>query len=127
MSVCRKRKHRFPHNGSLKPVFFTVIIMYAVTMLLLTALTIVVYIFQLKAAAVKIGIIIIYAIVGFVGGILFGTDHKRGAWKVGACYLGVWYAIVVFVGQYIEKDFKQLLLITVIILTSSKLGNSFSK
>lgn len=85
---------------TLLPVLKILLFMYAITGILLVALTILLMKFQLEENVVNMGIIVIYVISGFLGGLLAGKRMKNRKFLWGMVS-GAAYFLVLMVGSVI--------------------------
>lgn len=102
MNLKRRVKQR---DGKTKPttaVFASVFVMFIISGVLLLLLALLLYQFDLTEAAVKIGVVVIYVVSGFFGGILIGKrmQEQKYLWGLAA---GVLYFLVLFAASVLVR------------------------
>lgn len=109
-----------------KMLAITVMLMIAVSAMLLFILSIVMYKMALGRNVAEIVIILVYVIVGVIGGFLMGRymRERRFLWGLaaGAAYFFVLLAISLAVGGGQMKDMMQMFITMILCLASSMIG-----
>lgn len=86
----------------------TLAIMYAVSGILLLVLAVLLYYFELSEATVKIGIVAVYIMAGFTGGIWCGKQSrdKKYLWGLvaGSLYFVILFILSLVIKQGMEEE-----------------------
>ena len=103
MNVLSRMKPRNEKKNVASVVGVTLIVMYLISGLLLLVLATLLYHFELSEETVKIGVVAVYIISGFMGGFLIGKQmqDKRYLWGLLA---GGMYFLLLFVLSFLVKN-----------------------
>lgn len=96
--------------------------MYIITGILLVILAALLYKLELSEAAVNIGIIVIYVLVGFLGGVLIGKIQGTRKYMWGALLGLSYFAVLLIVSLAVHKGLDsgiQHVLTTLVLCTAS--------
>lgn len=117
-------------DGIVFKILSTLLIMYVITGLLLFGMAFLLYKFQLGEAFVSMGIIVVYVLSGFVGGVVMGIRMKVpcGFWGL---LLGTVYFLILFVGSAIlnhgmPQDILRMLAVWIMCACGGMLGGMIS-
>lgn len=110
----------------LLPALKILLFMYAVTGVLLVALAAMLMKFQLTENVVNMGIVVIYVVSGFVGGLLAGKRMKNRKFLWGMI-LGAGYFLVLTVGSVVfhkgmDMDMERFITTMVMCVASGMIG-----
>lgn len=114
----------------LLPALKILLFMYAVTGVLLVALAAMLMKFQLTENVVNMGIVVIYVVSGFVGGLLAGKRMKNRKFLWGMI-LGAGYFLVLTVGSVVfhkgmDMDMERFITTMVMCVASGMIGGMTS-
>ena len=84
-------------------IVIVLILMYVISGLLLLGLALLLYNFELSEATVKIGVVAIYIISGFSGGILIGKRMKDRKYLWGLLAGGVYFILLFLVSIAVKQ------------------------
>ena len=112
----------------------TLAMMYVVSAVLLLALSALLYNFELSEATVKIGVVAIYILSGFVGGFLMGRQmqDKKYLWGivVGVIYFALLFALSLVMkvgaGEELTMEFVRILTTLLLCAVSGMAGGMIS-
>lgn len=108
----------------------SLLVMYLITGLLLLLLAILMYKLDLSVSIANIGIIAIYVISGFIGGLLIGKRMKmrKFLWGmvVGVSYFGILLLASLIANGGVIEDVTQLLITLVLCAASATIGGMIS-
>ncbi len=116
-------------NAALR-LLITILIMYAVTLLLLLIFAAMIYKMDISTQITEIGIIAIYVLSGFLGGFLMGKQMKsrKFLWGilVGLSYFCILLAVSLGINGGTIEDTVRLLITFVLCTASSMIGGMVS-
>jgi len=129
-----KMKARNEKKSGISVMGVVLLIMYLISGLLLLLLAALLYRFELSEATVKVGIVVIYIITGFVGGFFIGKQmqDKKYLWGLltGGIYFLLLFVLSLFLknGMGEETTFEAVRIITTMVLcgVSSMAGGMVS-
>lgn len=129
-----KMKARNEKKNGISVMGVALLIMYLISGLLLLLLAALLYRFELSEATVKVGIVVIYIITGFVGGFFIGKQmqDKKYLWGLltGGIYFLLLFVLSLFLknGMGEETTFEAVRIITTMVLcgVSSMAGGMVS-
>lgn len=112
----------------------SLILMYAISGILLFLLALLLYNLELSEATVKIGIIVIYILSGFVGGIWSGKQMQDRKYLWGLLNGGIYFVLLFFVsvivrwgtGEVVEMEPVRALITLVLCAVSGMAGGMLS-
>lgn len=121
MNLHSKMKTRNAKGNPLTAILAVVFVMFVVSGILLLILAAVLYKAEPSESVVKIGIVAIYIIAGFLGGLLMGKmmREQKFLWGLAA---GVIYFVILFVASAVVKrgfDMEMAKVITTFILCAA--------
>ena len=90
-------------NVPVSSVFKVLLVMYILTGLLLVGLAALLYKFELSESAVNIAVIVIYVLIGFVGGFLAGKILQVKKFLWGAIIGAIYFLILLAVSLVLHK------------------------
>lgn len=102
MSLEHKIKPRDAKGNPVTAIFLSVFIMFIVSGLLLLLLALLLYRAEPSEAVIKIGIVVVYVVAGFLGGFLMGRimREQKFLWGLAA---GVLYFVILFLASAAVK------------------------
>lgn len=90
-------------NVPVSSVFKVLLVMYILTGLLLVGLAALLYKFELSESVVNIAVIVIYVLIGFIGGFLAGKILQVKKFMWGAVMGGVYFLILLAVSLILHR------------------------
>lgn len=111
-------------------VFKVLLVMYILTGLLLVGLAALLYKFELSESVVNIAVIVIYVLIGFVGGFLAGKilQVKKFMWGavIGAVYFLILLAVSLILHKGLSGDAVHFVTTLVLCVASGTVGGMVS-
>ena len=133
MELSRMKARNEKKNG-ITVMGVALLVMYLISGILLLLLAALLYRFELSEGTVKVGIVAIYIVSGFVGGFLIGKQmqDKKYLWGLltGSCYFLLLFILSLFfkkgVGDVVEFDAVRILTTMILCAASSMAGGMVS-
>lgn len=125
-----KNKEKNVGNVPVSSVFKVLLVMYILTGLLLVGLAALLYKFELSESVVNIAVIVIYVLIGFVGGFLAGKilQVKKFLWGaiIGAIYFLILLAVSLVLHKGLSGDAIHFATTLVLCVASGTVGGMVS-
>lgn len=134
MNLGNRIKARNEKRSPMVTMGVTIAIMYAISGVMLLLLAFLLYNFELSEESVRIGVIVIYIVSGFVGGVLIGKWMQDKKYLWGLMAGGIYYvllfalsfAIKQGMGEAMALDAVRMLTTLVLCAVSSMAGGMIS-
>lgn len=134
MNLGNRIKARNEKRSPMVTMVVTIAIMYAISGVMLLLLAFLLYNFELSEESVRIGVIVIYIVSGFVGGVLIGKWMQDKKYLWGLMAGGIYYvllfalsfAIKQGMGEAMALDAVRMLTTLVLCAVSSMAGGMIS-